>query len=550
MKARRLLLLCVAALTIGCAWAQGPNGSRTYYQSANGKKGADLKTALGRILKFDKSRNISYDGLYEAYKETDTRADGFVRDWYSNTTNYRHGIDNKGSYKAEGDMYNREHSVPQSWFKGSASASILKSDIMHVVPTDGYVNNIRGNYPLAEVQDATYESNNAYCKRGSCKTNGYSDTVFEPNDEIKGDMARMYMYMVTCYEDECAGWGNNVFSKEKNGFSSWYLDMLMRWSAQDPVDDIEIARNIAVHTKTKQANRNPFVDYPGLENYIWGDKQDVPFYFDNYEGGESTYVAMPTFSPAAGQYYLSVEVTLTSATEGAQIYYTTDGADASENSILYEGPFTLTETSTIKAVAIKDDNHSMQATATYTITDKDPGQPVEPEEGLIALNNALFGTSYSGAMNNVSDDLVGEQNGVTVVYALGTGTNRYCNDEQIRLYPGNTLTLSVGQNSITELQFQFASEPKSTAIAVDDVDITDGVWTGDAQSVTVTFTGTGHSRLTGVVVKLKENGTETDINAVRPTLNGKRVIYNLQGQRVINPTHGVYIVDGRKVMIK
>ena len=54
---------------------------------------------------------------------------------------------------------------------------------------------------------------------------------------------------------------------------------MMRWSAIDPVDDIEIARNNVIAEKQ---NRNPFVDYPGLEDYIWGEWQDVEFSYDKY----------------------------------------------------------------------------------------------------------------------------------------------------------------------------------------------------------------------------------------------------------------------------
>ena len=182
------MLLCLVAAT---TWAQGPNNTGTYYRNANGKKGAELKTAMHNIIK---SVNVtSYKGLTEAYKKTDTRPDGFVRDWYSNTTNYRHGIDT-GQYSKEGDSYNKEHTVPQSWF---SEASPMKSDIVQVVPTDGYVNNRRGNYPFGETNNPTYQSNNGYSKLGPCATSGYSGTVFEPNDEIKGDIERIYFYMVT-----------------------------------------------------------------------------------------------------------------------------------------------------------------------------------------------------------------------------------------------------------------------------------------------------------------------------------------------------------------
>ena len=264
--------LIVATLT---TWAQGPNNSGTYYQPANGKSGQALKTALYNIIK--NPSVVSYDGLIKAYEKTDTRADGYVRDWYSNATNFRHGTDKAGSYSEEGDCYNREHSIPQSWF---SKASPMKSDIVHVIPTDGYVNNRRSSYPFGEVGEVTYQSKNKYSKLGRCKTEGYSGIVFEPNDEIKGDIARIYFYMATCYEDKILNWQNGTSSSVISGtkyqpYSQWTFDMLMRWSKQDPVDNVERDRNNAVYGV--QNNRNPFVDYPGLEELIWGDRKTEAF---------------------------------------------------------------------------------------------------------------------------------------------------------------------------------------------------------------------------------------------------------------------------------
>ena len=248
MTTKRLFTtICTLALTLTMAWAQGPNGSETYYQAANGKKGEALKTAMHTII-FPHT-NIGYDGLYEAYRATDTRPDGYVRDWYSNVTNYTHVVDKAGSYNGEGDCYNREHSVPQSWFEKYGNASKIKADIVHVLPTDGFVNNQRGNYPLAKVGTVSYQSANGYSKRGTCATPGYNGTVFEPNNEIKGDMARIYFYMATCYEEDVDDWaGNATASAVFDGtsypaFKTWYLNMLMEWSKNDPVDAVEIARN-------------------------------------------------------------------------------------------------------------------------------------------------------------------------------------------------------------------------------------------------------------------------------------------------------------------
>ena len=277
MNRKSILIVIMTATFLEPLRAQGPNASGVYYKNAEGLKGKELKSSLATIIV--NPRNVGYSGLYESYKKTDTRPDGYVRDWYSITTNYRHGVDNKGNYSKEGDMYNREHIVPQSWFSGSG----IKSDLVHVVPTDGYVNNRRDNYPFGEVNVASYQSNGGYCKLGSCKTPGYNGKVFEPNDEIKGDIARIFFYMITRYEGDCGSWGHDVFTTDYPGLTSWTLNMMMRWSKQDPVDEREINRNNAVFEE--QGNRNPYVDYPGLEEYTWGDMMDTPFSYDNYNTG-------------------------------------------------------------------------------------------------------------------------------------------------------------------------------------------------------------------------------------------------------------------------
>jgi endonuclease I len=515
--------------------------------NANGQKGKNLKTALFNIIK--NPIVTSYDGLISAYETTDTRPDGYVRDWYSNTTQYRHGQDT-GSYRKEGDSYNREHSVPQSWF---SKGSPMKSDIVHVIPTDGYVNNRRSSFPFGEVGNVTYQSNNGYSKLGSCKTAGYSGTVFEPNDEIKGDIARIYFYMVTCYEDRCTGWSGGIFTSSKYpGLAQWTLDMMMRWSKQDPVDDVEIARNNAVYSV--QRNRNPYVDYPGLEDYVWGSKTEQAFSYDNYEGGSGDNpdiptVAQPVFSPNGGTFTEQVEVSMNTTTEGAVIYYTTNGTDASEQSKLYEGPVTLTQTTTLKAIAVKDGTKSYQTVATFTITDNS-GQE-QPAEGTIALNNTFFNVSYTGSIpSNATQDLVGTQDGVTVNYSLGTGANRYCNDSQIRLYQGNTLTVSVAQGELTELEFTLARETSKTLMASTGT-INDLIWTGNAQSVVFNVNdGSGNMQLTSVKVKLNGAGIQT-VQTAGHWHTG--AIYTLSGQRISQGQplrSGIYIRDGKKFMVR
>lgn len=269
--------LLMLALSLGLA-AQPSNN---YYAAAKGQKGYGLKTALFNAIA--KHKDIGYDALWNAYKTTDLKADGTIYDCYSNTTRYRPN-DHGASSTSEGGGFNREHSFPQSWFN---KANPMKSDLFHVIPSDIYINNKRGNDPFGEVGKSFNASKNNYSKWGQAKSDlGYSGRVFEPNDEWKGDFARIYFYMATAYEDKIAGWSSPMLSGNRNsGYKEWAIKMLLRWSKLDPVSEKEKKRNNAV--QKIQGNRNPYVDFPGLEEYIWGTKKELAFDPTNYQGASS-----------------------------------------------------------------------------------------------------------------------------------------------------------------------------------------------------------------------------------------------------------------------
>ena len=291
-----LMLVCTTS------FAQGPNDSGTYYQAADGKKGAELKTALCGII-YNRTER-SYGDLWTDFQTTDKRADGKVWDMYSNATNFTFGSpyqDTGGAYDKskpqEGQFYNREHSWPNSWFGGSVQP--MYTDLHHLYPTDKWVNSKRSNHPFGET-NGSWKSENDFSKLGTCSYSGYTGTVFEPNDEYKGDFARTYFYMVTCYEEKIVDWytnfgvNNNDNSKKETknavmatldgqtypGLKAWQLEMLLKWAKNDPVSEKETYRNKAVYGI--QANRNPFIDYPGLEQYVWGDLKEQAFSYNNY----------------------------------------------------------------------------------------------------------------------------------------------------------------------------------------------------------------------------------------------------------------------------
>ena len=238
-----------------------------YYQGINwNATGATLKTALYSVISKN-TKNIGYDGLYTAYEKTDLKDNGYIWDMYSNE-NFNPKTDRAGNYKAEGDCYNREHTIPQSSWKSTGGASSMKSDIFHVIPTDGYVNNRRSSYPHGNVLNATYTSKNG-SKLGTGNNNGYSGTVFEVIDEYKGDFARAYFYFVTRYQNFIPSVNYAAFAKNTYpSLSNWALKTYLEWNDLDPVSEKERKRNDAAYTF--QNNRNPFIDHPEAVDKIWG----------------------------------------------------------------------------------------------------------------------------------------------------------------------------------------------------------------------------------------------------------------------------------------
>ena len=252
---KKSVLAFLLVLVSAIAQAQAP---ANYYSTANGLTGDDLKAALHNIIK--NHHVVSYNGLLDAFPYTDCDTDGKIIDIYSNN---RYSTGNVcGNYSGEGDCWNREHTWPQSWFKEKSGP---KSDLFHVYPTDGYVNNRRSNYPYGEVNNPTYTSGNG-SKLGPCVTSGYSGTVFEPIDEYKGDIARGFFYMSVRYAGEDSGWSTSGMTN-KSEILPWAMTMLLEWSDNDPVSDKEIARNQAVYGF--QHNRNPFIDHPEYARMIW-----------------------------------------------------------------------------------------------------------------------------------------------------------------------------------------------------------------------------------------------------------------------------------------
>lgn len=260
------------------AVAQAPAG---YYDGTQNLDGYQLKAKLNQIISA-KTTSWNYGDLPVYYEQTDRdhyyENDGSVLDiyaenpagadpynyWYSNNSLIA-GASN------EGEGWNREHIYSQSFFNSNYP---MYSDLHFIVPTDARVNQRRSNYPFGKVgSNPAFTSLNG-TKVGPANMPGYTNTVTEPIDEFKGDIARMLMYVAIRYENlipyfQYTNVRNPIDSLSEKAFKSWYISLLLDWHQQDPVSQKEIDRNNIIYTI--QGNRNPFVDNPQYAQAIWGN---------------------------------------------------------------------------------------------------------------------------------------------------------------------------------------------------------------------------------------------------------------------------------------
>ena len=272
---RHTTLFLLSLLLPYLAVAGIPEG---YYDAANGKKKEALKAAMHDIiqpvtvLSYGSGAGKTWSGFYK----TDRTSNNQVIDRYSYDIRYF-----TNSTDAVSGM-NIEHSFPKSWWGGSSTPSAYK-DLFNLMPCEQSINSTKSNYAMGVVTGN--DKGNGCTKVGTGSAGGKSTSLWEPADEWKGDFARDYFYMVTAYS-HLTWTSNGLDMLEQDDWPTlqeWAYTLFLEWAKNDPVDDIERARNDSVYKI--QLNRNPFVDYPNLAEYIWGDSVDFAFNIDGSSGG-------------------------------------------------------------------------------------------------------------------------------------------------------------------------------------------------------------------------------------------------------------------------
>lgn len=267
-----------------------------YYDAANGQTCSGLKTALFTTISSNTTVLSYTPGVWTAYQTTDLHRNfentrDIIWDMYSDRPGqnepyeYVYQTNQCGTYAGESDCYNREHSFPRSWFGGAISP--MNTDLHHVFPTDGWVNNLRSSFPYSEVAIATTTSQNGSKMGPNSFPGAPAGNAFEPINEYKGDFARAHLYMATRYQNLVAAWETNSTESNQvlNGtayqaFENWQLQLLFKWHKQDPVSAKEVSRNNAAYAL--QGNRNPFVDNPNWVYEVWACTGLLPVTIENF----------------------------------------------------------------------------------------------------------------------------------------------------------------------------------------------------------------------------------------------------------------------------
>ena len=282
-----LLLLQASFFALHVAIAQ-----EQYYRKAEGLRGLQLKAALHDIIQPNKV--LGYGGGYgktwSGFWQTDQMEDMQVRDRYSNVVRHLNP-----DMSAVSNM-NIEHIWANSWWGHIKNNAYC--DLFNLYPADATANGRKSNNPIGIV-DGTVAYTNGVTKVG--KSSSYSAdsliTAWEPADEWKGDFARTYFYMATCYSHMTSLWTTTEGLLTVDPHSPllmrpWVYNLMLEWAEADPLDEIEQERCEAIYRI--QGNRNPFVDYPELCKYIWGNQTEEQFYCSEEHGAE-------IFVPEAGE---------------------------------------------------------------------------------------------------------------------------------------------------------------------------------------------------------------------------------------------------------
>lgn len=242
-------------------------------------KGQALMDSLHRMMQ--PVRVLSYGGgtdkTWSGFYRTDWMEGDVVRDRYSDNVRYF------SSNSQDVSGMNIEHIWANSWW-GHVQNFAYK-DLFNLYPSDATANQRKNNNPIGVVTESvSFENGVVKVGKGVDPGTGTVQTVWEPADQWKGDFARTYFYMATTYSNfgksgldlwTTAEGLRTVDPESPKVMREGVYRLMLEWSKNDPVDQIERDRCDSI--EWIQGNRNPYVDVPGLCEYVWGDSTEFVF---------------------------------------------------------------------------------------------------------------------------------------------------------------------------------------------------------------------------------------------------------------------------------
>lgn len=282
--------------------SSNPKEDGTYYDDyykdlVSWQNGEDLKEQLNSIIR-NGYKPLSYTKSSKQNYDTNIHADHSKYDFEYLDVIYS----NKDSFKSDTNKgWQREHAWCASLMCGSTTGNAINykgraTDFHNLFAANASGNQSRGNknYGYANAIALSYETK--YMINNGRDGYSYDEFIFEPGDIDKGRLARAIFYMATMYKDDEVDTANNINMKgltivenpvsyvagNNCAFAIGNLSDLLEWNKLYAVDYLEMQHNIAVYTDTDnlegyaQGNRNPYIDYPGLVDYVYGNKKDQP----------------------------------------------------------------------------------------------------------------------------------------------------------------------------------------------------------------------------------------------------------------------------------
>ena len=251
-----ILLLFAFCLLVSEVTAQIPTG---YYDGTEGLYGDQLKAVLHDIIDGhdEPSYNDLRDYILPESDEDPQNSDNVI-------LLYTGRSQAKSTFGGGINEWNREH----VWAKSHGDFGNnppCGTDAHMIRPTDASVNADRGNKDFDEGGQQHWEATGCY----------FTEYTWEPRDDVKGDVARMILYMDVRYEGDNGELDLIVVDAVNTSPAPEHgkLGTLLDWHEQDPPDAFEINRNNVVYSY--QQNRNPFIDHPDFVYDIWGESAGI-----------------------------------------------------------------------------------------------------------------------------------------------------------------------------------------------------------------------------------------------------------------------------------